>query len=340
MFANWKSAIYEYAYRRNKLEADGELEQLASIVRDSRYMQETGQLVRRRHASRSARGISPVRAETGMSIRSSDESERQAVVKLEFRRSLEYEQSGVSFREDRVDRETITVCRKGKQWEIVSVLPEIAERRPASPPPAFVPIPPENDERERVRSAPFLNSSVFPAIAADSSARVRTYDRRKAQQYAETWWNGYNPKYEHFEVDCTNFVSQCLFAGGAPMDYTGKRESGWWYTGRQGNRELWSFSWAVAHSLNAYLSSGGGRLRAEPADSPRKLAIGDVICYDWDGDGRFQHNTIVTAFDAAGMPLVNAHTVNSRARYWDYRDSYAWSPKTRYRFYHIADVFN
>lgn len=27
--------------------------------------------------------------------------------------------------------------------------------------------------------------------------------------------------------------------------------------------------------------------------------LGDVIFYDWDGDGSFQHSTIVTAFDAA-----------------------------------------
>ena len=61
-----------------------------------------------------------------------------------------------------------------------------------------------------------------------------------------------------------------------------------------------------------YLGAGraGGASRAADA--------GDVIVYDWDGDGAFQHSTIVTAFDAGGKPLVNAHTVSSRHRYWDY----------------------
>lgn len=53
----------------------------------------------------------------------------------------------------------------------------------------------------------------------------------------------------------------------------------------------------------------------------RGAFIGDVICYDWEGDGRFNHNTIVTAYDADGQPLVNAHTQNSLHRRWEYRDS-------------------
>ena len=43
------------------------------------------------------------------------------------------------------------------------------------------------------------------------------YDRRRAVQYAERWWNDYNPQFKKFEVDCTNYVSQCMWAGGAPM---------------------------------------------------------------------------------------------------------------------------
>jgi hypothetical protein len=62
-----------------------------------------------------------------------------------------------------------------------------------------------------------------------------------------------------------------------------------------------------------------------------------VISYDWDGNGHFQHSTIVAAVDARGMPLVNAHTTESYHRYWDYRDSYAWTERTAYRFFHIPD---
>ena len=83
----------------------------------------------------------------------------------------------------------------------------------------------------------------------------------------------------------------------------------------------------------------GHGLRSQVVARPETLQLGDVICYDWEGDGRFQHNTIVTAFTPEGMPLVNANTVSSRHRYWDYRDSYAWTDRTQYRFFHLTNEF-
>lgn len=109
---------------------------------------------------------------------------------------------------------------------------------------------------------------------------------------------------------------------------------GWWYKKDIPN-DRWSFSWTVSHSLCWYLSSGG--LHAEEVKSPTQLDVGDVIIYDFEGDSRYNHSTIVTAHDASGMPLVNAHTVNSKQRYWDYQDSYAWTKRTVYRFFHIPD---
>lgn len=164
------------------------------------------------------------------------------------------------------------------------------------------------------------------------------YNRHLAVAYANRWWNQANPMYRHMGVDCTNFVSQCLYAGGAPMKYTGIRSSGWWYLpGKPG--EPWSFSWSVAHALRHYLITSTTGLRASIVANPSQLQPGDVITYDWDGDGRYTHNTIVTNFDQQGMPLVNAHTNNSIHRNWDYRDSYAWTPRTQYSFLHIHDYF-
>ena len=63
------------------------------------------------------------------------------------------------------------------------------------------------------------------------------YDRLAAVRYADKWWNSYNPAYPKFEVDdCTNYVSQCLRAGGAPMWGYPNREKGWWIGG--GNMEF------------------------------------------------------------------------------------------------------
>ncbi|RKQ28654.1 amidase domain-containing protein [Oceanobacillus halophilus] len=159
-----------------------------------------------------------------------------------------------------------------------------------------------------------------------------SYDRRAAVQYAERWWNSYNPDYRVFDVDCTNYVSQCLRAGGAPMRGAPVRERGWWYSG-----DSWSFSWAVAHSLRWYLSGSTQGLRGKEIENPEDLLPGDIICYDFQGDGRWDHNTIVVSKDAQGMPLVNAHTDNSRHRYWSYEDSTAYTPNIQYKFFRIGE---
>ncbi len=158
------------------------------------------------------------------------------------------------------------------------------------------------------------------------------YDRQQAVQYAERWWNDYNPAYRKFDVDCTNYVSQCLRAGGAPMRGYPNRAQGWWYQNHN-----WSYSWAVAHSLHWYLSTSKSGLRAKEVNRPEHLELGDVICYDFDGDGRWQHTTIVVAKDQYNMPLVNAHTTNSRMRYWAYEDSTAYTDSIQYKFFHIRD---
>ncbi|MEH7117959.1 amidase domain-containing protein [Neobacillus vireti] len=158
------------------------------------------------------------------------------------------------------------------------------------------------------------------------------YNRLKAVQYAERWWNSYNPAYKKFQNDCTNFISQCLHAGGAPMRGYPKRDAGWWL-----QNQNWSYSWAVAHTLRLYFGNSKSGLRAKEVSSPEQLLLGDVICYDFEGDGRFNHNTIVTGKDGYGMPLVNAHTYNSRMRYWAYEDSSAYTPNIKYKFYSIID---
>ncbi|MFK2825906.1 amidase domain-containing protein [Bacillus sp. B190/17] len=158
------------------------------------------------------------------------------------------------------------------------------------------------------------------------------YDRLKAVQYAERWWNSHNPAYRYFDVNCTNYISQCLHAGGAPMTGYPDRSRGWWMGGNN-----WSYSWSVAHALRWFLPSFKTGLRAEEAGEPEQLQLGDVICYDFQGDGRFDHTTIVTAKDRRGMPLVNAHTTNSRMRYWSYEDSTAYTENIKYKFFRIKD---
>jgi hypothetical protein len=188
---------------------------------------------------------------------------------------------------------------------------------------------------EEILPISFQGQPIVTDMPEDDTYQERLsyqYDRLKAVQYAERWWNSYNPAYKKFENDCTNFISQCLRTGGAPMRGFPNRGTGWWL---QTNN--WSYSWAIAHSLRLYLANSKLGLRATEVSSPDQLILGDVICYDFEGDGRFNHNTIVTGKDAYGLPLVNAHTYNSRQRYWAYEDSSAYTPNIKYKFFSIVD---
>ncbi|MET3696507.1 putative amidase-like protein [Bacillus oleivorans] len=178
------------------------------------------------------------------------------------------------------------------------------------------------------------NNGVLVMYPEEEERQPFYYDRRKAVRYAESWWNSYNPRYKKFQDNCTNFISQCLHEGGGPMRGYPNRGNGWWM--RNNN---WSYSWTVANSLRLYLQNSKTGLRAKEVSSPQQLLLGDVICYDFQGDGRFDHNTIVVAKDIYGMPLVNANTYNSRMRYWSYEDSSAYTPNIKYKFYSIVDDY-
>ncbi|MGD8192842.1 amidase domain-containing protein [Brevibacillus ginsengisoli] len=187
--------------------------------------------------------------------------------------------------------------------------------------------------KENQNEANVNHSNKQPATdeKAREAARIAPYyNRVKAVEYANAHWNHPNPAFHTFEVDCTNFVSQCLYAGGIPMIYTNNQGSGWWYTGNS-----WSWSWSVANALYLLLKSGKAPFYARQMEAPNELQIGDVICYDFDGNGHWQHNTFVVAHDENGMPLVNARTYDSTHRYWEYTDSTAYTPNIQYAFFHI-----
>jgi cell wall-associated NlpC family hydrolase len=326
--------LYDYVHFRNQISVQPTAADADAIFAD-RAMGES--LISRAQAIHDwycERGWVPVQNETRLKLLHIDEDHENVHADIEMNRTIEYEMIHMLHTEHRTERERVWLTRadESSRWQVAGI------RRLSEENLSVVPYSPDPMLADSARSAsqPYLNREM---LRSPQPNRSIPYNRRLVQKYADEWWNRANPQYIHFEVDCSSFVSQCIRAGGAPMSRTGRRDAGWWYIGKQGGRELWSYSWAVANSLCHYLSASRSGMRAEIVDDPLLLTIGDVVSYDWDGTGKFQHSTIVAATAADGMPLVNAHTVESYHRYWDYRDSYAWTPQTKYRFFHIADEF-
>lgn len=332
---SWKAALYDFVHARNRMEVDYDWNTLRSAVADEAYLQQARSLQERRRTVHRERGLSPVRSETRLRIRNVTASEDGVTAEILVYRQLEANVTGIPLIEEREETERITLRQTaGSGWIVSTAAQDLAGDREWFAPAAGLELP-EPTARTIRPPVPYLSSS---RLAPDSRSPHPRYKRELVRAYADRYWNSYNPQFLHFDVDCSNYVSQCILSGGVQMDYTGRRESGWWYRGKSGGRELWSYSWAVANALQAYLGGKrSGGLQVETVDSPQQLAVGDVISYSWEGDGRYGHSTVVTGFDPKGMPLVNAHTVNSRNRYWDYSDSYAWTVRTKYRFFHILD---
>ncbi|TXK82700.1 amidase domain-containing protein [Paenibacillus sp. N3.4] len=335
---SWKTALYNYVHAKNQTELEGSAAPMEAYVSDSAFLQKQDVKARRLIESYHERDARLLRSETKLHLTGMKEVAQGVVADIHLHRSLQYRIGSFEHNEERIETERVLIDTLSNGWQVRHSEALDGEKSVLSKQRVFMP----NqdgvvDGLRRAPSLPFINHSILNSGAQESVPRKIIYDRAKAVAYAEKWWQTGNPNYEKFEVDCTNFVSQSLFAGGAPMDYTGKRDLGWWYAGKKGHQELWSFSWAVAHSLQTFVSHSRKGLRGRAVVDPRELELGDTISYDWNGDGRFQHNVIVTAKDANGMPLVNARTYNCRHRYWSYKDSPAWTERTQYIFVRIAD---
>jgi hypothetical protein len=173
-----------------------------------------------------------------------------------------------------------------------------------------------------------------PIVFYPSGIETRAiYNRMEAVKYAEIWWDGHNKKYPLYANDCTNFISQCLYAGEFPMAGYPNMAAGWWYK----NFNSSSYSWRVANTLRWYLPGAQTGIRGIEVNDQKELSLGDIILYDFEGDGRWNHCTMVVSKDKDGDPLVNAHTQNSRKRYWSYYDSSAFTENMKYKFFHITD---
>lgn len=123
------------------------------------------------------------------------------------------------------------------------------------------------------------------------------YNRQSAVDYARRWALDRNPKYKDYELwggNCTNFISQCLFAGKIPMDNSGDNIMKQWYWYSDSSRTP---SWTGSEPFYQYLinnnknSSSNYGVYAKLADYD-ELEIGDIV--QLIQDNKAYHNMIIT----------------------------------------------
>ena len=116
------------------------------------------------------------------------------------------------------------------------------------------------------------------------------YNPDKAIEYADRWATSRNPEYRQYPgVDCCNFVSQCLYAGGMP-------KNGSWYPG--------SVAWINCSAAIANFKKYGTFMGANDGNVLR----GNPVYYDWNSNGVYDHTAICVGRNSAGTPIIDAHT--------------------------------
>lgn len=155
------------------------------------------------------------------------------------------------------------------------------------------------------------------------------YDREAAVAYAHKWAFGRNPLYYDYEElggDCTNFASQCLYAGTGVMNFT--PTYGWYYIDPNQKAPAWTGVVYFRNFLRREESSPGPFAIETDLD---QLLPGDFIQFNFKGEV-FSHTPIVVQVGSPATPenvLLAAHSYDA-----DYRplNTYVYQ---NIRFLHI-----
>ena len=138
---------------------------------------------------------------------------------------------------------------------------------------------------------------------------TKPYLRERAVIYAKKYAFGQNPIFGNFRGiggNCTNFVSQCIYAGSCVMNYT--PTFGWYYVSLDDRSPSWT---GVDFFYNFMIENAGVGPFGRVANAD-ELEIGDVIQLARNEEG-YYHSLLVVGFDGEDI-LVAAQTDNAYAR--------------------------
>ena len=134
------------------------------------------------------------------------------------------------------------------------------------------------------------------------------YDRGAAVAYARKWALSRNPAFYDFEDlggDCTNFASQCVYAGSGVMNYT--PVFGWYYISPNDRTASWS---GVEYLYNFLVNNRSVGPFAQEV-SQYEAQPGDLVQLG-RANGDFYHTPVIIA--ASPVILVAAHTYDALDR--------------------------
>ncbi|MDE5729235.1 MAG: amidase domain-containing protein [Clostridia bacterium] len=135
---------------------------------------------------------------------------------------------------------------------------------------------------------------------------ILNYNREAAVAYAREWAFKRNPRFYDFSSlggDCTNFASQCIYAGAKIMNYT--PVYGWFYKNLNDRTASWT---GVEYLYNFLVTNDGAGPFAEETEL-KNLQPGDIVQLG-RANGDFYHSPVVVGI-RGGQIYVAAHTYDA-----------------------------
>ncbi len=138
---------------------------------------------------------------------------------------------------------------------------------------------------------------------------IRPYIRENAVAYAKEWAFSQNPLFGNFDAiggNCTNFASQCLYAGTCHMNYL--PVYGWYFISLDERAPAWTgvdffYNFLVGNRAEGPFGREG---------TPDEMEIGDFIQLG-RADSGFYHTLVIVGFEEE-EPLVAAQSENAYDR--------------------------
>lgn len=194
--------------------------------------------------------------------------------------------------------------------------------------------------------------SIFLAVLMSLSLAVPAFafNANDAITYANRYADIANSNYNHYSADCTNYVSQALYAGGLAHDTTWYSNIDW-----HGNNYVRtdSVAWKNANALKDYIKGKSGVTKigqwskyamtspfttnayVNNSSNFTNSNVGRVIIfYDWNADNKMDHAAFYVKNNSASRystynssvqegtgDLINQHSNNRKQVLWrpDYR---------------------
>ncbi|MDF2988239.1 MAG: hypothetical protein K0R50_3749, partial [Eubacterium sp.] len=190
---------------------------------------------------------------------------------------------------------------------------------------------------KRSQTSPPTRLQLMPRSFRNENAPRTSYNRDGAYNWAHKHWQNYSREFvnlgdqEWEGGDCTNFVSQCLRAGGAENDTRGTYK--WYYINKDTSKtseHSYSWTWPTARGLNSVLTGNNNKKEFGPKGSEKVItgdtnytsdlgqfiALGDLIQYEWSPSSKIKHSAVIVGmfYNSAAQryePVVSTHSFDS-----------------------------